>query len=37
MTKVEMGANAAQLHYMKIYIYIGYDLAVTTKDFFKGI
>lgn len=37
MTKVEMGANAAQLHYMRQYIYIGYDLAVTSKDFFKGI
>lgn len=37
MTKVEMGAGAAQLHFMRHYIYIGYDIAVTTKDFFKGI
>lgn len=37
MTKVETGANAAQLHYLRQYIYIGYDLAVTSKDFFKGI
>lgn len=37
MTRVEMGASAAQLHYLRQYIYIGYDIAVTTKDFFKGI
>ena len=37
MTKVEMGANAAQLHAMRMFITIGYDMAVTSKDFFKGI
>ena len=37
MTKVEMGANAAQLYAMRQFIYIGYDMAVTSKDFFKGI
>ena len=37
MTKVEMGANAAQLHAMRMFITIGYDMAATSKDFFKGI
>ena len=37
MTKVEMGANAAQLHALRMFITIGYDMAVTSKDFFKGI
>ena len=35
MTRVEMGANAAQIHYMKPYAYMGYDLAITRPDFFK--
>ena len=35
MTKVEMGANAAQVHNLRPYAELGYDLAVTTKDFFK--
>ena len=35
MTKVEMGANAAQVHSLRPYAELGYDLAVTTKDFFK--
>ena len=35
MTKVEMGANAAQLHSLRPYAELGYDLAVTTKDFFR--
>ena len=35
MTRVEMGANAAQLHDMKRWAYIGYDLAVTTNNFFR--
>lgn len=34
MTRVEMGANAAQLHQLKPCAYIGYDLAVTTNNFF---
>ena len=34
MTRVEMGANAAQVHSMRTYAELGYDLAVTTKDFF---
>ena len=34
MTRVEMGANAAQLHDMKRWAYVGYDLAVTTNNFF---
>ena len=37
MTRVEMGANAAQLHELKTSAYIGYDLAATTPGFFKGI
>lgn len=36
MTRVEMGANAPQLHELKPWAYIGYDLAVTRPDFFKG-
>ena len=35
MTKVEMGANAAQVHNLRPYAELGYDLAVTTKNFFK--
>ena len=34
MTRVEMGANAAQLHDMKRWAYVGYDLAVTANNFF---
>ena len=34
MTKVEMGANAAQVHNLRPYAELGYDLAVTTKNFF---
>lgn len=34
MTKIEMGANAAQVHSLRPYAELGYDLAVTTKDFF---
>lgn len=37
MTKVEMGANVAQLHEMKSYMFLGYDLAVTRNRFFNGI
>ena len=37
MTRVEMGANAPQLHELKPWAYIGFDLAVTSKDFFSGI
>ncbi|MBO7052059.1 MAG: hypothetical protein J6W24_05285 [Prevotella sp.] len=37
MTRVEMGANAAQLHELKTSAYIGYDLAATTPGFFKEI
>lgn len=35
MTRVEMGANAAQLHDMKRWAYVGYDLAVTANNFFR--
>ena len=35
MTRVEMGANGAQVHKLRPYAELGYDLAVTTKDFFK--
>jgi hypothetical protein len=34
MTKVEMGANPAQVHKLRPYAELGYDLAVTTKNFF---
>ena len=34
MTRVEMGANAAQVHNLRPYAELGYDLAVTTKNFF---
>ena len=37
MTRVEMGANAAQVHSMRTYAELGYDMAVTTNGFFKGI
>lgn len=37
MTKVEMGASTAQMHQLKSYIYLGFDIAVTRKDFYKGI
>jgi hypothetical protein len=36
MTKVEMGANAAQVHSMRTYAELGYDLAVSSKGFFAG-
>ena len=34
MTRVEMGANHAQVAKMRPYAELGYDLAVTTKKFF---
>ena len=34
MTRVEMGANPAQVHKLRPYAELGYDLAVTTKNFF---
>ena len=34
MTRVEMGANHAQVAKMRPYAELGYDLAVTTKNFF---
>ena len=34
MTRVEMGANVAQLHSLMGSAYAGYDLAVTSKGFF---
>ena len=36
MTRVEMGANAAQVHSMRTYAELGYDLAVSSKGFFAG-
>lgn len=36
MTKVEMGANAAQVHNLRPYAELGYDLAVSSKGFFAG-
>ena len=36
MTKVEMGANAAQVHSMRTYAELGYDLAVSSPKFFGG-
>ena len=35
MTRVEMGANAAQAHSLRPYAEMGYDLAATEKEFFK--
>ena len=35
MTKVEMGANAAQLHSLRGDAEWGYDMAVTEPNFFK--
>ena len=35
MTRVEMGANNAQVVKMRPYAKLGYDLAVTTKKFFE--
>lgn len=35
MTKVEMGANCAQVHKMQGYAAMGYDLAVTSPGFFS--
>ena len=35
MTKVEMGANAAQVYSMRTYAEMGYDMAVTTPGFFR--
>lgn len=38
MSKVEMGATTApQLHFLRHFAYIGYDMAVTTNGFFNGI
>ena len=34
MTRIEMGANHAQVAKMRPYAELGYDLAVTTKNFF---
>ena len=34
MTRVEMGANAAQVHSMRTYAELGYDLAVSSPKFF---
>ena len=34
MARVEMGANHAQVHKLRPYAELGYDLAVTTKNFF---
>ena len=36
MSRVEMGANAAQVHSMRTYAELGYDLAVSSKGFFAG-
>lgn len=36
MTKVEMGANAAQVHSLRPYAELGYDLAVSSKGFFAA-
>ena len=36
MTRVEMGANAAQVHSMRTYAELGYDLAVSSPKFFGG-
>ena len=37
MTRVEMGANVAQLHALRPSAYVCYDLAVTSMGFFDGI
>lgn len=37
MTRVEMGAKIQHLQILKPNAYIGFDLAVTSKDFFSGI
>ncbi len=37
MTRVEMGANIAQLHKLKDSAYAGFDLAATSKGFYNGI
>ena len=38
VTKVEMGVTSpADMHYMRAYMYMGYDLAVTSKGFFDGV
>ena len=34
MTRVEMGANPAQVHSMRTYAELGYDLAVSSPKFF---
>ena len=34
MTRVEMGANAAQVHSLRTYAELGYDLAVSSPKFF---
>ena len=36
MTRVEMGANHAQVAKMRPYAELGYDLAVSSKGFFAG-
>ncbi len=36
MTRVEMGANPAQVHSMRTYAELGNDLAVSSKGFFAG-
>ena len=35
MTRVEMGANAAQVHSMRTYAELGYDLAVSSPKFWE--
>ena len=35
MTRVEMGANAAQVYSMRTYAEMGYDMAVTAPGFFS--
>lgn len=37
MTRIEMGANAAQLHELRGMAYLGYDLAATDEGFYRGI
>ena len=37
MTKVEMGANAAQVYSMRTYAEMGYDMAVTTPGFYDPL
>ena len=37
MTKVEMGANTAQILSMRSYAELGFDMAVTAPGFYNGI